>query len=94
MPRVKVNDRVLQDARDAGIDALMASADYQLVTPSDDDNDNFEPCRGLWVGTAGAATLIRPDGTTATDFPLKAGYNPVSCIRVATGATASGIWRL
>lgn len=51
-------------------------------------------CRGLWVGTAGTATMIDAAGNTLTDFPLQAGLNPISITRVSTGGTADDIWAL
>lgn len=51
--------------------------------------------RQLWVGTAGTATITWHDSTTATDFPLKAGLNPLGGIKsIAAGGTASDIWIL
>lgn len=50
-------------------------------------------CRALWVGTAGTATIVCRDGTTATDFPLKAGLVPLRATTVTLG-TASDVWAL
>lgn len=51
-------------------------------------------CRGLLVGTAGTANLGDADGTTTTDVPLQAGYNPLQVKQVRTGGTADNIWAL
>jgi len=51
-------------------------------------------CRGLLVGTAGTANLQQQDGTTRSNVPLQAGYNPLSVKQVRTGGTASDIWAL
>ena len=51
-------------------------------------------CYALWVGTAGTANLMDEYGTTLTNFPLLAGYNPVRCQQVRTGGTAADIWAL
>jgi hypothetical protein len=55
----------------------------------------FELCRGLLVGTAGAATVTDGVGGTRTLIPLQQGYNPISITNVsATGLTAADIWAL
>jgi hypothetical protein len=46
------------------------------------------------VGTAGTANLGQVDGTTRTDVPLQAGYNPLVCLQVRLGGTADDIWAL
>lgn len=51
-------------------------------------------CRALWVGTAGTANLMDTEGNTRANFPLQAGFNPVSVLQVRTGGTASDIWAL
>lgn len=51
-------------------------------------------CRALLVGTAGTANLMDTAGNIATDVPLLAGYNPLSCAQVRTGGTADDIWAL
>jgi hypothetical protein len=51
-------------------------------------------CRGLLVGTAGTANLQDTAGTTTTDVPLQAGYNPLQVLQVRTGGTADNIWAL
>lgn len=51
-------------------------------------------CYALFVGTAGTANLTQPDGTDRADFPLQAGVNPVSVLKVRTGGTASDIWAM
>lgn len=56
-------------------------------------NVDFTPCRILWVGTAGTATLTTSVGTVMTDFPLKEGPNPIGCKKVVFG-TASDVWAL
>jgi hypothetical protein len=53
----------------------------------------IRPGRALWAGAAGTATLHFDDGTSATNFPLTVGFNPIGgVIRIATGGTASGLW--
>jgi hypothetical protein len=94
MPEVLVHEKKYKDARDAGFDALMSASVYVPVTKSDDEEDNFEVCRALWVGTSGAANLVQPDGTVRPDVPLKEGHNPFMAVRVGTGGTADDIWAL
>jgi hypothetical protein len=53
----------------------------------------FPICRALLVGTAGTATVITANGSTATDIPLQAGYNPIQVSKVTLG-TASDVWAL
>lgn len=63
------------------------------VTPG--DATLFKTCRGLLVGTAGAATVIDGSGETRTLIPLQAGYNPISVQAVfSTDLTAADIWAL
>lgn len=55
----------------------------------------FDLCRGLLVGTAGAATVVDGTGATRTLIPLQQGYNPISITNVvASGLTADDIWAL
>jgi hypothetical protein len=55
----------------------------------------IRPGRAIWAGAGGTATLIFDDGTTATDFPLIDGLNPIGgVVRVATGGTATGLWAI
>ncbi len=55
----------------------------------------FKTCRGVLVGTAGAATVTDAGGVVATLIPLQAGYNPISIQLVsATGLTAANMWAL
>lgn len=69
--------------------------DYVPVTADDATDLPNGICRGLLVGTAGAATLIDANGDTRTAVPLQAGYNPLIVKRVkATGLTAANIWAL
>lgn len=66
---------------------------YVPVTKADSDLAGGI-CRGLLVGTAGTANLQDAGGTTRTNVPLQAGYNPIMCKQVRTGGTASDIWAL
>lgn len=66
---------------------------YVSVTKADADLPNGV-CRGLLVGTAGTANLMDQEGNTRTSVPLQAGYNPLICLQVRTGGTASDIWAL
>lgn len=70
----------------------------KFVTASDTVDLPGGVCRGLLVGTAGAARIIDEEGTDtgATNLlPLQAGYNPIGAKRIfATGLTAAGIWAL
>ena len=51
-------------------------------------------CRGLLVGVAGTANLMTASGQIRASVPLQVGYNPIQCIQVRTGGTASDIWAL
>lgn len=44
-------------------------------------------CRSLLCETEGRANLMFVDGSTCADFPLQAGYNPVSVRRVSAPTT-------
>lgn len=50
--------------------------------------------RALWVGTAGTATMTSEAGDVLTDFPLKAGLNPIRIKRLSTLTTAADVWGL
>lgn len=62
------------------------------------DSNSFATCRGLLVGTAGAARIITADDvdTGGTNLvPLQQGYNPICVKRIySTGLTAANIWAL
>lgn len=64
---------------------------YMPVTKSDEDR--FPPCRAIICVTAGTANLVQPNGTIRENYPLFAGYNPISVIGVLTGGNADGIWQ-
>ena len=66
------------------------------MTKSNDAGDNLDVAgRSLLVNTPGTATLHFDDGTSATDYPLQEGYNPLGgVVRIATGGTADDIWVL
>lgn len=51
-------------------------------------------CKALLVGVAGTANLVDADGGVRAAVPLQQGYNPLRCVRVATGGTATDIWAL
>lgn len=62
------------------------------VTPSD-STDLLVPCRGIYIGGAGAVTVNMMDGTQITFSGLAAGqFMPIRARRIwATGTTATGI---
>lgn len=51
-------------------------------------------CFGLVCGTAGTANFIDADGNACANFPLQAGYNPISISTLSSGGTADDIWAL
>lgn len=53
----------------------------------------FAPCRTLWVGTAGTATITDLMGNILTDFPLFQGENPIGS-GLMTLTTAADVWAL
>lgn len=63
------------------------------VTKANADLPNG-PCRALLCGSAGTVNLLDYSGNLCSDYPLQAGYNPISVKQVRTGGTASGIWAL
>lgn len=66
----------------------------QLIIPIVADAA-FRSCRGVLVGTAGAATVTDAGGNVRTLIPLQAGYNPISIQLVASaGLTAANMWAL
>jgi len=75
-------------------DASSAPADMVVpVTKADAALPNG-PCRCLLVGEAGTANIRDASGTVREDVPLQQGYNPIVCLEVRTGGSASDIWAL
>ena len=74
------------------LDSYPAKA-YFPVTKADEDLTNG-PCRALLVGTAGTLNITQIDGTARTNVPVVAGYNPIACLQVNLGGTATDIWAL
>lgn len=66
----------------------------RTATKATKHDTNPQKARALWVGTAGTANLTDIEGNTMTDFPLKAGLNPIQVSLVRTGGTADDIWLL
>lgn len=97
--KTKINGHSYRDINDFTVNEWMGpSRVYRAVTPSDTDDFADGPCKGLWVGTAGNATLVLPQEQDNTDadqtcvVPLKAGWNPFACRRVkSSGLSASQI---
>ena len=46
------------------------------------------------VGTAGTANIRTAAGVVRTGVPLIQGVNPIMCVRVLTGGTATDIWAM
>ena len=72
---------------------LASSGKLVSVTKADSDMA-AGTCKALLVGTAGTCNLKDENGTTHANVPLQAGYNPLRCIQIRTGGTASDIWAL
>ena len=75
----------------------MTAPAYQMfkVTASDTLPLPNGPCRGLLVGTAGAADLYDGSNTLCAAVPLQAGYNWIGVMQIkATSLLASNIWAL
>lgn len=66
----------------------------RVYTKATKHDTNTQNARALWVGTAGTANLTDAEGNNVTDFPLKAGLNPIVVSKVRTGGTADDIWLL
>lgn len=64
------------------------------ITPNDAADLPEGVCRGLLVGTAGAANLVDASGAERTGVPLQQGFNPIGVARLKTGGSASNIWAL
>jgi hypothetical protein len=80
--------------QESSIDASGAPLDDIIpVTKADTDLPDG-PCRVLLVGPAGAGTvnIKTAAGAFRTGVPLVVGYNPIICVQVRTGGTASDIW--
>jgi len=71
-----------------------AASDIVPVSKNDDLDLNGGICRGLWVGTAGTANIRTAAGAVRTGVPLIQGVNPIMCVRVLTGGTATDIWAM
>lgn len=70
-----------------------AASDVVLVTKANSDLPGGV-CRGLWVGTAGTAFITTAAGGDRDSVPLQQGMNPIMCLRVRPGGTASDIWAM
>ncbi|MFM1966818.1 MAG: Verrucomicrobia phage [Actinomycetota bacterium] len=70
--------------------------DAKAVTPSDTADLPDGPCKALWVGGAGAISLITGGGSTVLVSGITAGYKlDMTAVRVrATGTTATLILAL
>lgn len=67
----------------------------EMIKITASDSTVFATCRGLLVGTAGAATVRNAAGRVCEAYPLQQGYNPGYFDMVySTGLTASNIWAL
>ena len=70
----------------------------KFVTANDSTDLPFGICRGLLVGTGGAARIIDADGNDSGGsnlVPLQTGYNPLGVKRIySTGLVASNIWAI
>ena len=64
------------------------------ITPNDSTDLPGGRCFGICCGTAGTLNFIDAAGNDVTNFPLQAGYNPISVKRVKTGGTADDLWAL
>ena len=64
------------------------SGNLVALTP---DTGVITTTRGLWVGTAGEATIVTESGQTLTNFVLLQGLNPFRVTRITT-ATAADIY--
>ena len=65
------------------------------VTPADGSDLPGGVCRGLLIGTAGAAKLTDSLGNVVTGVPLVTGFNPIKVKRVwSTGTTAATIFAI
>lgn len=77
------------------IDLIGPASKLAAANTSDTADLTGGVCRGLLVGTAGAATIIDGEGNVCEAVPLQQGYNPIGVQRIyATGLTASNIWAL
>lgn len=72
--------------------ALVASEAFEKVTPSATPFASG-PCRSLWSSNFGTATLLRTDGTSAVDFPLMPGLNPLAVAGVSS-VTGAEVWAM
>jgi hypothetical protein len=54
----------------------------------------FNPCRALWIGTAGTLNFTTADGVALTDFPALTGLLPIAAASVEASGTADNIWAL
>jgi hypothetical protein len=77
-----------------GADDIAApSGDFVAVTPADGSDLPNGPCRAIYVGTAGALSVVGAlDSAPVTFDNLPVGVWPFRVVRVrSTGTTASGI---
>ena len=58
------------------------------------DSTEYADVRGVCCGTAGTANLTDAADAAADNYPLQAGYNPISPKKFRLGGTADDIWIL
>lgn len=86
----KVGGRLYNTYGDAGIEALMGPS--LLVPIVKDDEDQFDPCLGIWVGAAGTANLTFAGDVDVDGIPLHVGWNQIRVIGVREGGTADELF--
>ena len=77
-----------------GADDIAApSGDFVAITPNDGADLPNGPCRAIYVGTAGDASVIGAlDSTAVTFTALPVGIHPLRIARVrSTGTTAGNL---
>ncbi len=68
---------------------IMPSGHYETITPHASNNFTSGECQGIWVGGAGIAQVVRPDGTVVAFTAVAGSIIPVRAVRVNAVSTTA-----
>jgi len=72
-----------------GIPGLQPAQDLRPITIG---GGTFPEVRAILCGTAGTANIVTAAGALRAAVPLQAGMNPIRCVEVQSGGSASDLW--
>jgi len=91
MPTNEIPDLHFSEGPSASIEP---ASDLRPVGTAENATQKGKLIRGVWVGTAGTVgTMVTRAGSSLSDVPLVAGFNPISVQSITIGAgTATGVY--